>query len=602
MIQAALFFALSLLLALALTPLVRAVAVHYGYVAQPKHDRWHKVSTAQFGGIAIFLAWIVPLAWALLEHPMLGVVVAGAALAFLVGLVDDIVHLKPYSKLIGQIVAACVFIAGGVTLSPELLPIISIFLTLLWLIGITNAFNLLDNMDGLSAGTAGIAAFFLMVAGLLTENMGLVLAAAGLCGAALGFLVYNFPPAKIFMGDSGSLFLGFSLAALAIAGTDKHATNLFFAMLIPVLVLAVPIFDTLFVSLVRLVNGRAISQGGKDHTSHRLVAFGLPEKTTVMLFYLLSSICGAVALLGLKYGMLYPSILAILIVIIFWYFGAFLNGVVSYGENAKRLLRESRGFTMDLVLMHKKRVGEVIVDCVLIGLSFTVAFVIRFDGLPAMYASVIAQTLPILIPLKLVTFFYFGLYRGLWRYVGMQDLINIVKAVTVSSVLAVVVVTMVFRFENYSRAVFAIDWMVLLLTVSGVRVMIRLIEEYLGSLTKQKGKRLLIFGAGDAGEIALREVRNNAKLGYVPVGFIDDDREKLGRSIHGVKILGRREQLTEIVEKFRVQEILVAIPSAERSTLVSVLKDCKQTGAAVQVMPKTARLVEPSLVQFGDLR
>lgn len=597
MTKAGLIFLLSFLLALAFTPLVRAAAIRLGYVARPKDDRWHKVPTALFGGVSLFIAWTVSLGWVVSDHPSLLVVLSGAGLAFLVGLVDDIVHLKPYSKLIGQILAACVLIAGGVTLAPTIWPIVGVFVTLLWMVGITNAFNLLDNMDGLSAGTAGIAAFFLMVAGLLTGNMGLVVAAAGLCGAALGFLVYNFPPAKIFMGDSGSLFLGYSLAALAIAGTDKHATNLFFAMLIPVLVLAVPIFDTLFVSLVRVVNGRAISQGGKDHTSHRLVAFGLPERTTVMLFYLLSSLCGAVALLGLKYGMLYPSILAILIVIMFWYFGSFLNGVVSYGENAKRLLRESRGFTMDLVLMHKKRVGEVIVDCVLIGLSFTVAFVIRFDGLPDMYASVIAQTLPILIPLKLVTFFYFGLYRGLWQYVGMQDLINIVKAVTVSSLLAVVVVTMVFRFENYSRAVFAIDWMVLLLAVSGVRVMIRLIEESLGSLAKQQGKRLLIFGAGDAGEIALREIRNNAKLGYVPVGFIDDNREKLGRSIHGVQILGSRDQLRGIVEKYGVQEILVAIPSADRSTLVSILRDCKQSGAAVQVMPKTVRLVEPVLVR-----
>ncbi len=597
MTQAGLIFALSFLLALALTPLVRVAALRMGYVARPKDDRWHKVPTALFGGVSLFLAWTAPLAWILSDHPSLLIVLSGATLAFLVGLVDDIVHLRPYSKLIGQILAACVLIAGGVTVGPTAWPIIGVFVTLLWLVGITNAFNLLDNMDGLSAGTAGIAAFFLLVAGLLTGNMGLVMASAGLCGAALGFLVYNFPPAKIFMGDSGSLFLGFSLAALAIAGTDKHATNLFFAMLIPVLVLAIPIFDTLFVSLVRVINGRAISQGGRDHTSHRLVAFGLPEKTTVMLFYLLSSICGAVALLGLKYGMLYPSILAILIVIMFWYFGSFLSGVVSYGDKAKRLLRESRGFTMDLVLMHKKRVGEVIVDCVLIGLSFTVAFVIRFDGLPDMYASVIAQTLPILLPLKLVTFFYFGLYRGLWQYVGMQDLINIVKAVTVSSLLAVVVVTMVFRFENYSRAVFAIDWMVLLLTVSGVRVMIRMIEEYLGSLAKQQGKRLLIFGAGDAGEIALREIRNNAKLGYVPVGFIDDNREKLGRSIHGVQILGSREQMGGIVEKYKVQEILVAIPSADRGTLVTILKDCKQTGAAVQVMPKTVRLVEPAVVR-----
>ena len=529
------------------------------------------------------------------EQPGLVILVVGAGLVFLVGLIDDVVHLKPYSKLIGQIVAACVVIANGVVIGPPSVPVVAVFLTLLWIVGITNAFNLLDNMDGLAAGTACIAGMFLFLAGIMSGNGLMALGAASLCGATLGFLWFNFHPAKIFMGDSGSLFLGFSLATLAIMGTGDQATNLFLALLIPVLVLAVPIFDTTFVALLRWLNGRSISQGGKDHTSHRLVAFGLPQRTTVLVFYLMSLMCGTVALLGLKYGMLYPSILAVLIVIVLWYFGAFLSGLVSYGETAQQVLAKSRGFGLHLVLMHKKRIGEVIVDCILIGLSFTIAYAIRFDGIPPMYVPLIVQALPILIPLKLGAFFYFGLYRGLWRYIGVPDVINIVKAVTLSSVLGVVLVTMVFRFEGYSRSVFVIDWMVLLLTVSAVRVLVRLIEETLSSWAEKRGKRLLILGAGDAGEMALREIRNNSQLGYVPIGFVDDNRDKWGRSIHGVPILGSRPQLGAIVKKYHVQEILVAVPSADRATLKSILKDCRETGADVQVMPKTAALVTPAV-------
>jgi len=590
------FFA-SLMLALMLTPIVRSVAIRYGFVALPREDRWHSTPTALLGGVGIFLAYALPLSFLISDDPALLPLLVGAGVMFLVGLVDDVLHLKPYSKLVGQIIAACIVMASGLRIGLTSLEIFNVFVTLIWIVGITNAFNLLDNMDGLATGTGCIAAFCLFLAGLMTGNTLIAVSAVGLCGAFLGFLWFNFNPAKIFMGDSGSLFLGYSLATLSITGTGQYATNLFFAMLVPVLVLAVPIFDITFVSLLRFFNGKAISQGARDHTSHRLVAFGLSERATELLFYLMSMICGTVALLGLKYSMLYPSILAILFVIILWYFGVFLSGFISYGKMAQDMAESSPGFGLKLFLMHKRRVGEVMVDCLLIGLAFTLAFLIRFDGLPSEYVSAISRALPILIPLKLGAFFYFGLYRGLWRYVGMQDIINIIKAVSLSSLLSVVVVTMLFRFEGYPRSVFVIDWMVLLLMVSGVRVLIRMFEEYLGTFTEQKGKRLLIVGAGDAGEIALREVRNNPHLGYQAVGFLDDDPQKLGRSIHGIPILGSRQRLQSIVANHDIHEILIAIPSADHKTFMRILRDCKSTGVTVKVMPNTVTLMEPVLAQ-----
>jgi len=592
--QEVIIFCSSLVLVLGLTPVVKSLAFRFGYVAQPKEDRWHQSPTALLGGVGIFLAYSLPLAFYVLDYPNLWVLLLGATLIFAVGLIDDFLHLKPYSKLVGQIVAACVVIANGVLLGPSAFPILGIFLTLFWIVGVTNAFNLLDNMDGLSAGTACIVAFCLFLAGMITGNVLMAIAAAGLCGATLGFLWFNFYPAKIFMGDSGSLFLGFTLSTLAITGNWENLTNVFFAMLIPVLVLAVPIFDTVFVSLMRLVNRRAISQGGKDHSSHRLVAFGLSERTTVLLFYAMSMVCGGIALMGLQFGWVYPSILTALLVIVFWYFGMFLSGVVTYGEKTGGLIQGSRNFILNLFLMEKKRLAEVLIDCVLIALSFTVAFAIRFDGLPSAYMGIIAQSLPILIPIKLVVFFYFGLYRGLWRYIGIQDLMNIVKAVTVSTILSVVVMTMFFRFEGYSRAVFLIDWMVLLLSVSGVRLAIRVIKEFLESWVQASGKRLLIMGAGDAGEIALREIRNNTSLGYLPVGFIDDNQEKIGKRIHGVQILGTRQDLPDLVQKHHIEEILVAIPSVDWRTLKSIYKDCKKTGIIVQVMSNTRKFAKLS--------
>ena len=590
-------FFICLILALLLTPVVRVVSIRFGYVAVPREDRWHTKSTALLGGVGIFLAYALPLSFLIAGERKLFWLLMGAGFIFLVGLVDDVIHLKPYSKLVGQIIAACIVMSSGLRIELTSFEIFNVFITIMWIVGITNAFNLLDNMDGLAAGTGCIASLCLFLAGLMTGNTLLTVSAVGLCGALLGFLFFNFNPAKIFMGDSGSLFLGYSMATLSITGTGEYASNLFFAMLVPVLVLAVPIFDITFVSLLRFFNGKAISQGARDHTSHRLVAFGLSERATVLLFYLMSMICGTVALLGLKYSMLYPSVLAILFVIVFWYFGVFLSGFVSYGKLAQDIVNTKPGFGLKLFFMHKKRVGEVAVDCLLIGVAFTIAFLIRFDGMPMEYVSAIASALPILIPLKLGAFFYFGLYRGLWRYVGMQDVINIIKAVSLSSLLSIVVVTMLFRFEGYPRSVFVIDWMVLLLMVSGVRVLIRMFEEYLGTFTEQAGKRLLIVGAGDAGEIALRELKNNPQLGYRPVGFLDDNPQKVGRSIHGLPILGSREMLYSIVRDHHVQEILIAIPSVDHNTFRQIYRDCKSSGVTVKVMPKTVTLMEPVLAQ-----
>lgn len=538
----------------------------------------------------MFSAFFLPLLFFVGEYPVLQLILAGAFLICAMGLIDDFLHFQPYTKLIGQIVIACLFVAGGQFFGIFDWSILTFSLALFWIVGVSNAFNLLDNMDGLSAGTACIGAFCMMFAGASTNNPLMVVTCASLVGATLGFLRFNFYPAKIFMGDSGSLFLGFSLATLSITGQWGNMTNVLFTLLIPVLVLAVPLFDTAFVSLVRFFNGRPISQGGRDHTSHRLVAFGLPERTTVLLFYTMSMICGALAVVGLQYDWLYTTISAILIVIVLLYFGIFLSGVVAYGSKAKRFEGKSSNLVLKLFLMEKKRIGEVALDSILIGLSFTVAFIIRFDGLPSPYDHVVVQSLPLLIPLKLGIFFYFGLYRGIWQYVGIKDLLNIIKAVTLSSLVSVVIMTMVFRFENYSRAVFFIDWMVLLLGVSGVRVAIRMFKEYLGSWVRPEGKRLLIMGAGDAGEIALREIRNNPTINYVPIGFIDDDRSKLGREIHGIPVMGTRIELPGIVQQHQVEEILVAIPSANKGILTKILQDCRGTGTPTQILSRTKKL------------
>jgi UDP-GlcNAc:undecaprenyl-phosphate GlcNAc-1-phosphate transferase len=585
----------ALILSLAFTPLIAWASRRCGYVVPPCEDRWHEKPTAMFGGVGIFLAVMIPFAALHDYDPGILFVLAGATIVFGLGIVDDLYHVQPYTKLVVQIAAASLVTFGALDIAPEGWTLLLIPLAIFWLVALTNAFNLLDNMDGLSSGTACIAAFFLFVIAYSMQSWTVVLCAALLFGSTLGFLVYNFHPARIFMGDSGSMFLGFTLAALAMKGSWEQATNLGLIVLIPVLVLAVPIFDTTFVTLVRWMNGRAISEGGRDHTSHRLVAFGLSQRKTVALFYLISLVCGSIALLGVWYNALLPSLLGTIVVLVCVFFGMFLSGIVTYGTESEVRERAGagRGMVLDIFLMHKRRILEVLVDVVLICLAYVTSFVIRFDGgIPPDHYRVLVQSLQVILPLKLLVFASFGLYSGIWRYVGMRDLIAIIKAVSLSSVLAIAAMTMLFRFELLPRSAFVIDWMALLLLVAGVRFLIRGIREYLFGLSDTKGKRVAIVGAGDAGEIVLRELRNNARLQYVPVGFFDDDPLKQGRRIHGVPILGGRDTIVATVERLGIDQIMVAVPSARPASLAEIIRVCESTGVPVTVMPSLADLIQ----------
>jgi UDP-GlcNAc:undecaprenyl-phosphate GlcNAc-1-phosphate transferase len=289
---------LALSVALMLTPLVRKLARRRGMVSRPRSDRWAKKPTALLGGIAIFVAVV---AGSLLILPDISggwLVLGTSALLFTVGLVDDLRTLKPYQKLLGQIVGSTLLIVGGKTLPWTPWQPLNIAITLFWLVGIANALNLLDNMDGLAAGIAAIAGGGLSALFFLNGQTAEGFLLAAFSAAVVGFLVYNFNPASIFMGDCGSLFMGFFLGATALlyVSGDRGSHDLPGAFVVPVLLLAVPIFDTSLVTVVRKLSGRAISQGGRDHTSHRLVALGLGERSAVAVLYGLALLSGLAAL------------------------------------------------------------------------------------------------------------------------------------------------------------------------------------------------------------------------------------------------------------------------------------------------------------------
>lgn len=283
-------FLAGLLTALFLTPICRRLASRIGFLDAPATQKLHQSPTPRLGGPAIYTSLLLGLWIGGPTHPALIGIVGGATLLLLVGLVDDWRGLAPATKLGAQLLAASLAVGTGVQITFLGHPVLGIPLTLLWIIGITNAFNLLDNMDGLSAGIASIgAATFAVLAARYyhvgPEQSATAMTAGALAGACLGFLRYNIHQASIFMGDSGSLVVGFVLATLAALGS-WHSPKVSTSILIPILVLAYPIFDTTLVTVLRWRRGQSIFEGGKDHSSHRLVNLGLGRTEAVFLIYL----------------------------------------------------------------------------------------------------------------------------------------------------------------------------------------------------------------------------------------------------------------------------------------------------------------------------
>ena len=307
----ALFLAMgvALILCLAATPPVKWFAEKVGAIDVPKDERRvHAVPIPRLGGLAIFIAFVISvIIFADINQGVQGILL-GSVIIVIVGVVDDIVPLKAWQKFLAQIVAAFVAVFHGVIIefvsNPNIfaaepylyLGYFAIPLTILWIVGITNAVNLIDGLDGLAVGVSTIASLtMLMVALFVAADANVAIILAALAGACIGFLPYNFNPAKIFMGDTGALFLGFLLATLSIEGLFKSYAIISFA--IPFMALALPIFDTTFAILRRVAKGQSPMRPDRGHLHHRLLDFGFSHKQVVFIIYLVSGTLGMLAVI-----------------------------------------------------------------------------------------------------------------------------------------------------------------------------------------------------------------------------------------------------------------------------------------------------------------
>jgi UDP-GlcNAc:undecaprenyl-phosphate GlcNAc-1-phosphate transferase len=313
------------------------------FTAQPRDDRWHKHATPNTGGVAVLFA--CGLVYLVALHGLHTAVVLAAAAMSIVGFIDDRIRLRALPKFLLQCALALAVVSSGTVFHASPWHAVNVAFSFLWIVGITNSFNLIDNMDGLSAGVAIIiSAFrvFALAAGGFWPDAAL---AAVLAGAFAGFLIFNYHPARIFMGDCGSMLAGFALAATTIASPLPHTKAFAAAVFYPVLTFIYPIFDTLLVSSLRTAAGRPISVGGRDHSSHRLVALGLGERQVVWLLWSLTALGSAVGLLTRHMPLAVVAAAAVLIAALS-IFGLFLSRVT---QAAQRQLPDRRHKTPRLV-------------------------------------------------------------------------------------------------------------------------------------------------------------------------------------------------------------------------------------------------------------
>jgi len=557
-------FALALALSLVLVPLCRSLAMRFGFVARPREDRWHRRPVALFGGVGIAVVLFACTA-ALGIAGQQPVLVLTAAAIFLVGLVDDVVSLKPATKLIAQIGLASALLVFGYRLNWLESMTLDLLLTLVWVVGMTNAFNLLDNMDGLCAGIAMIVGAALMidllpgVAGTLMYSQARYLAL--LLGATGGVRYYDVHPASIFMGDSGSLLLGFSFAAVTLSSGRQTPgrSDVLSIVAAPVLVLLIPIFDTTLVTLSRWFSGRRASQGGRDHSSHRLVAIGLSERRAVALLWMLAAVGGGLGVALDRFHTSYSTLAAAFAFVVgMVIFAAYLAGIRVYDDTDVRV-RQGSLTPIVVDFMYKRRVGEVLLDFCLVNLCYYVAYRLRFEDPEEFMKNfqMFTNSLPIIVTAQLGAFFVVGVYRGVWRHFGMMDTLIIARGVFFGTCAAVVAILFIPYFLTYSRTAFGIYAVLIVMATTLSRASFRIVGAFM-QRQRQVGRRVAIYGAGDAAGLVLRELLARDGENVRIVGFIDDDPRKAGIRVMGYAVLGGYSALAVLVKAASVDAVVIS--------------------------------------------
>ncbi len=595
---------------LALTPWVRLLAVRFGAVDRPGERKVHTVPIPRLGGVSIVLSTVVSGLVALgvravsdasspIDVTAWGPLLVGGAVVFLIGLWDDIRPVPSWVKFLFQFAAAGVVVWFGIRIDrvsllgsePIELGILALPITFLWIVGITNAFNLVDGLDGLAAGLASIAAGTSAVIFLLGGDVHDAMLLLILLGALLGFLRYNFNPATVFLGDSGSLFVGYILAVTAIRGSQKGATSL--AVATPLLIFGLPILDTLLSMVRRFVGGLFIGRAknlpirdrilsakrmfkpDQRHIHHQLVALGFSHRKAVLVLYAFAVALSLLALLSLMAQYRNAGIILLVVGL------ATYIGIHKLGYEEVAFLKPGPLLRWYEQLAFNRLFFLGFADIVLISASYWGAFLLKYQlAWPTELGEWYLDVFPLALMSQLGVFSLFGLYRGVWRAMGVGDLIRIGSAVGAAVALSYSVAVVASPPEG-TLAFFCINLFVLGALAIGARSAHRLLD-YLRQREGLSGRgTALIYGAGRGGELVLQELLQNPGLGLRPIGFLDDKPSLHRRTINRIMVLGSGDELASVLDRYQVTALIISSDKIGEDRLWKVINLCRERHIAV---------------------
>lgn len=506
--------------------------------------------TAMLGGISIFASFIIGVFCFFPEYLSIKRLLLGAGILFIVGLIDDLYQIKPYAKLATQLVASAALIFSGNYLPWTQIIVIDVCLTFVWLVGLTNALNMLDNMDGLASGISIIACIYLSVNFIFNLQYNFYILPLLLAAAIGGFFLHNFHPASIFMGDCGSLFIGFTMAGISLFNTEQRTRNIAAVLATPVLIMLLPIFDTTIVTISRRLNGRPVSRGGNDHASHRLVALGMSDKYAVMTLYFISALSGLLAIMVRRLDIKLSIAIIGGCIFLTIFFGIYLGKVIVYDNQDTR---SHQTVTKVYVYLQRVRLAEVVFDFILIILSFYVGNLLKFDGqIPLEHESIYIRTLPYIIAIYLTNFFGFGIYRESWRLSGVVQIVQIWGAIFISSIISFTFTYILYLFirsSNYRPliSVFIISSILILVGFVLSRLAFQLSDVSFKekSFNRKLVRSIYIYGTNERGKVILSELNRYRCGEFEMLGFIDNlssniQCEFIGYSIFAVNEVTER--------------------------------------------------------------
>jgi len=374
-----------------------------------------------------------------------------------------------------------------------------------------------------------------------------------------------------------------SCAAITLTHGDKIAANSnpLSIVAVPVLVLLIPIFDTTLVTMSRVLSGRAPSNGGRDHSSHRLVAIGLSERSAVALLWLLAAVGGMLGIAVDFFSLTWSGLVASFFLVAMVIFAVYLSHVRVY-EDADAASLDRRSLTPLVAdLMYKRRVAEVLLDLFLVSMAYYAAYRLRFEGrdfsdnFTSFYRS-----LPILVGAQIVALFGVGFYKGVWRYFGLMDSVVVVKGVVLGTISAQLAVLYLLRFEGYSRTVFAIYAILAAIILAASRASFRLIGEFL-QRNRRAATRVIVYGAGDGGSFVVRELTKAQDARYTIIGFIDDDTRKHRMRVQGYPVLGGYGALAGFILTGVVDAVVVSPRLIDAQRLRELETLCGEKGVSL---------------------